>query len=153
MNLSNKILQNEEGGTLLISVLVLLLLLILGIVISKTSRMDIRMASNENQYRRAFYNADSGISYGVERVRTLMANIPGGIIENDWRTVNATNLAGVPSNVRFRMRVRKPATPMVVELEANSTFQKSAVAIIGGIELVTPGAQQGPGSQTTYASD
>ena len=55
-------LSNQRGSTLVITMLIMVLLTIVGFTLSNTSRTEMQIASNDQFYKIAFHNADSGIN-------------------------------------------------------------------------------------------
>lgn len=55
-------LVNEKGSTLVITMLILVILSIVSFALSNTSRTEIQIAANDQYYKIAFHNADSGIN-------------------------------------------------------------------------------------------
>ena len=53
--------QGEEGSILVVALLIMVLLTMMGVWGSATTESEIRMARNETFYKRAFFNADSGV--------------------------------------------------------------------------------------------
>ena len=53
--------QGQEGSILVVALLVMVLLTMMGVWGSATTESEIRMARNETFYKRAFFNADSGV--------------------------------------------------------------------------------------------
>jgi len=53
--------QDEEGSILVVALLIMVLLTMIGVWGSTTTESEIRMARNETFYKRAFFNADSGV--------------------------------------------------------------------------------------------
>ena len=57
-----RLLANEKGSTLIITMLIMVILTIVSVALSNTSRTEIQIAANDHFYRMAFHNADSGIN-------------------------------------------------------------------------------------------
>jgi hypothetical protein len=60
--------SNEEGSTLVLSVLILLLLTIIGIAATNTSTIEILISGNNRVQKMAFHQADGGTEVGIELV-------------------------------------------------------------------------------------
>ncbi len=63
-----KPLQEEQGSILILCVLMLFLLTVLGISSTTTSDLEMSIATNENFFHMAFYQADGGAEAGKEIV-------------------------------------------------------------------------------------
>jgi len=55
-------LTNERGSTLVVTMLILAILTIVSFALSNTSRTEIQIAANDQFYKMAFHNADTGIN-------------------------------------------------------------------------------------------
>lgn len=77
----------HRGATLLLAILVLLVMTIAGIALMFNSSTENALAGNETRMSKAFYAADSGIQYAVQRL-TSDINFVGGPIPG----------GGLPSN-------------------------------------------------------
>jgi hypothetical protein len=64
-----RIIENESGSVLIIALIMLVLLTVLGITATSTSNIELQIAGNERNYKRAFYVANAGI----ERARAELA--------------------------------------------------------------------------------
>ena len=54
--------HNEQGSITVIALMLLVVLTLLGITISRTSTIDVRIAGNEIDYKQYFYVAEGGIN-------------------------------------------------------------------------------------------
>ena len=63
------IMNNEKGSVLAVSLMILLLLTIIGIAAVKTTTVELQIAGNEVAYKKAFYESDSGVYWGVATLR------------------------------------------------------------------------------------
>ncbi len=57
------ILENNEGVSLVIALVILLVLTLIGISAISTTTFETNIAGNERLYNRAFYTADAGVDY------------------------------------------------------------------------------------------
>ncbi len=62
-NLRFSILQDHNGVSLVIALIILLVLTLLGISAISTTTFETNIAGNERLYNRAFYTADAGVDY------------------------------------------------------------------------------------------
>ena len=70
-------LQQEEGSILIVALLIMVLLTMMGMWASATTESEIRMARNETFYKRAFFNADSGVYTTPKLISTAFDNGSG----------------------------------------------------------------------------
>ena len=86
----NTRIRNEEGSVIVLSMVLLVLLTILGISATRTSSIEVQIASNERQAIQNQYQAEAGNHYALE-------------ISSTWMTDNflttAANAAYVDSSV------------------------------------------------------
>lgn len=61
-----RILNNDKGSILLVSLLIMMLLTMIGIYASTTSTTEIKIAGNEKVHKMTFYAADGGTEAGSE---------------------------------------------------------------------------------------
>ena len=67
------ILQNNEGVSLVIALIILLVLTLLGISAISTTTFETNIAGNERLYNRAFYTSDAGVDYFGSTASSLIA--------------------------------------------------------------------------------
>jgi len=82
------VIKNESGSILVIALIMLVLLTILGISATTTSNIEMQIAGNERNYKRAFYVANAGI----EHVRASLAKALTDNNANDIATTGGANL-------------------------------------------------------------
>lgn len=70
---------NEEGSILVIALLMLALLTLIGVGATRTTRMEVRVAGNDECHKIAFYCADSGV-YATPKL--ISAAIDGGAVQD-----------------------------------------------------------------------
>jgi hypothetical protein len=74
MTKANHILNNESGAAVLIAtVLILVVVTVIGLGAMNNSTMEMTIASNDQQHKMAFYNADSGV-YSVPKLVSRTIN-------------------------------------------------------------------------------
>jgi len=66
-------LNNQNGVSLVIALLILLVLTLIGISAISTTNFETNIAGNERLYNRAFYTADSGVDYFVSNGSSYVA--------------------------------------------------------------------------------
>ena len=66
-------LNNEEGSVIVAAIFILVIVTILGITASNTSRLEMRIASNDQFVKMAFYNSDSAL-FGTSKLISHAAN-------------------------------------------------------------------------------
>ena len=64
-NKKNMIIGNEKGSAIIFALMILVVLTILGISTTSTTEVELKIVSNEKQYQRDFYIADSIWKYGA----------------------------------------------------------------------------------------
>jgi len=65
-----RIIENESGSVLVIALIMLVLLTVLGITATSTSNIELQIAGNEREFKRAFFVANAG----VEHARATLAS-------------------------------------------------------------------------------
>jgi len=74
MKTKMKILDNESGAAVLIAtILILVVITVMGLGAMNSTTMEVTIASNDQQHKMAFYNADSGI-FGVPKLVSMSIN-------------------------------------------------------------------------------
>src|SRR4030065_393944 len=69
-----KVLQQERGIVLILTMLVMVVMSILGLAFLTTAKTEDTIAANYRNHTAAFYAAEAGIESGLQRVKTT----PGG---------------------------------------------------------------------------
>ena len=78
MKIKMKKLDNESGAAVLIAtILILVVITVMGLGAMNSSTMEVTIASNDQQHKMAFYNADSGI-YSVPKLVSRSINVCSG---------------------------------------------------------------------------
>ncbi len=78
-------LQNQNGVSLVIALLILLVLTLIGISAISTTTFETNIAGNERLYNRAFYSSDSGVDYFLSR-GDFYISLPNSMGTVDSRT-------------------------------------------------------------------
>ena len=86
--------QSEQGSITVIALMILVVLTILGITISRTSTIDVRIAGNEIPFKQNFYVAEGGIHRESSEVGR--GNYPVMNINNPIQLANQGS-AGLPA--------------------------------------------------------
>ncbi len=60
------VIDNQGGFVLVLAMLIMVVLIVIGISSIKTSRVELEIAGNEKFHQQAFYEAEAGISTGIE---------------------------------------------------------------------------------------
>ncbi|MFH0781612.1 MAG: pilus assembly PilX N-terminal domain-containing protein [Pseudomonadota bacterium] len=135
--------KNDDGAILVIAIMLLAVLTILGVAALNTTTTEIRISGNEKVYKQAFYNAEAGISYAIERGVTFFPpdNTPGFI------TLSPTpaDLAAASPGTIIEYD-DKAGSPRRVEVRATGNVAGGGVStIIAGLVGVLGGNQGGSG--------
>lgn len=139
---------DQRGSLVMIVMMVLFMVTIIGLAALRSTNTELQVAANDVGYKRAFYAADSGISYALE------ANLS---IEPPWPNLDpndTSNELTVPADAPYRLfflRVIELGPPKKIEIEAISEGGRANAAVVCGIQLpVPPGALPNPGEAGTY---
>ncbi len=68
------LMQNEDGSVIVLALVLLVLLTILGISATRTSTIEVQIASNERHAVQNLYQAEAGDNYALEISNTWMTN-------------------------------------------------------------------------------
>ena len=68
------LLTNENGSVVVLALIILVLLTLLGMAVSRTSSIEVQIASNDSQATECLYNAESADHYAIELAQTWMTN-------------------------------------------------------------------------------
>jgi hypothetical protein len=117
---------------------------------SRTTTTEMRVASNEVAYKRAFYSADSGIFYALSSP-SMGSTVPYPVPVSDLTDPNYNKLTTPSDYDVYYLRLITAGPPKEVEIQSNSVESRGSVSIIAGVRFPTqPGALPGPGYQGTY---
>ena len=91
--------RNEDGSTVVITLLILVALTLTGISAITTSSIDIQIAANDKLYKIALHNADSGV-FAVPKVisRTVNEGTTPGNIGGEVKTFDAFTYQDLGTN-------------------------------------------------------
>ena len=92
----NTMIRNQEGSVIVLSMVLLVLLTILGISATRTSTIEVQIASNERHAVQNLYQAEAGDHYALEISKTWMT---------DTFLTTAENAAYVDSSVNPSLAV------------------------------------------------
>lgn len=143
-------LKNQKGAVLVIALMLLAVLTILGVAALNTTTSEIRIAGNDRVHKNAFYNAETGVAYSVERGLMMFPPGPPNI-----PTVLPTpvDLAAASPGTTLRYTDRG-GSPRRVEVEVTSNVPGGGSSmIVAGIVAVANEHQggRGIGTQDQYA--
>jgi len=68
------LLTNENGSVIVLAMIMLVLLTLLGMAVTRTSSIEVQIASNDQQAVDCLYTAESADHYAVELINTWMTN-------------------------------------------------------------------------------
>jgi PilX N-terminal len=79
-----KVLKNEQGSLILITVVILMVLTVIGISMTTTTSIELQIAGNDKLIKTAFYEADGAIDVGAEVIEQNLGCVgaPGGFTED-----------------------------------------------------------------------
>lgn len=80
-------LTNENGSVIVLALIVLVLLTLLGMAVTRTSNIEVQIASNDQQAVDDFYKAESADNWALEIPNTWMTN---PFLTSDCNTTSAT---------------------------------------------------------------
>ncbi len=93
------ILKKEEGATLAVALMILSLLTLIGIAVTRTAQIEIRVAHNERVYQRDFYVADSGWNEGSLWLDATWPAAPPPTVNTDLSDQTVRNFGGGGTDV------------------------------------------------------
>jgi hypothetical protein len=68
------LLTNENGSVILLAMIMLVLLTLLGMAVTRTTSIEVQIASNDSQATDCLYKAESADHYAIELTKTWMTN-------------------------------------------------------------------------------
>jgi len=68
------LLTNENGSVIVLALIMLVLLTLLGMAVTRTSSIEVQIASNDRQAVKSLYQAESADHYALEITNTWMTN-------------------------------------------------------------------------------
>jgi len=142
--------RGESGSILVVAMMILVVLTIIGIVATNMSTIELNIAGNEIAYKKAFYAADSGVSYVVAQTPTVDPDtfVPGDEITPARRDLDNDGTDDV--EVLYAGLISL-GPPLEIEVQSNSLGGRGNVSIIAGVRYPTPpGALGGVGDEDVY---
>jgi hypothetical protein len=141
---TRKIMSNEDGSTLLISLMILSLALALGIFSLTTTDIELRLAGNERLNKKTFYAADGGTEVGQEILELNIA-CPSGFSSDGILIGNAFVV-----DKDFWLQETAPASPYPSDDESvrdiripnSDAVPHTNITVFGNSELSSGGALQ-----------
>ena len=79
---------NEKGSVVVLALIVLVLLTLLGMAVTRTSSIEVQIASNDRQAVDCLFKAESADHYAIELINTWMTN---NFLTADERTAQAVS--------------------------------------------------------------
>lgn len=137
-----KIIRNEQGFVLIVSLLMLVILMVIGIAATNTTTIELQISGNDKATKQTFYQAEGGTQVGVVLVED--AYIRGGYPSNDW-----SEGAALVNNKDFYLNdYTAPApnwnTPDVT-MQQTSLIYRSAMKIAPGSAIQMAAGYEGQG--------
>ena len=68
------LLTNEKGSVIVLALIMLVLLTLLGMAVTRTSSIEVQIASNDSRAADCLYKAESADHYAIELSSTWMTN-------------------------------------------------------------------------------
>jgi len=82
------LLKNENGSVVVLALIMLVLLTLLGMAVTRTSSIEVQIASNDQQAVDCLYKAESADHWAIELINTWMTNT---FLTTDAGTAKATS--------------------------------------------------------------
>lgn len=141
---TKKIMNNEDGSTLLITLLILSLSLVIGIFATTTTDIELRLAGNERLNKKTFYAADGGTEVGQEILELNIA-CPSGFSSDGILIGNAFVV-----DKDFWLQETEPASPYPsdndsvrdIRIPNSDAIPHTNITVFGNSELSTGSALQ-----------
>lgn len=131
-------LENEKGFVLITALVILVLLTFMGIFALNTTTTEIQISGNDRVYKQAFYSADSGISYAVQRGITIFPSAAPNVL------TNLAQPADLSTDILLQY-IDNGGSPRQVEVHSTGTAAGGGSStLIAGIVGTMAGQQQGP---------
>jgi hypothetical protein len=131
-------LSNQRGSTLVITMLIMVLLTIVGVGLSNTSRTEMQITSNDQFYKIAFHNADSGINITSKLFEAFFEEnfdgtpIPVTTIKSDDTSVDDTSVDD--TSIDDQPLDDKPRPITFPDKAAKEAFQNEALGFDDPVE-------------------
>ncbi len=94
-----KCMNNENGYALLGTLLILVLLIVIGLVASTNTNLEIQIAGNDRIHKETFYQADGGAQIGIRMVEENLGSI------GPFTALDADNILVDPDNPNNRILI------------------------------------------------
>ena len=146
MTTISHILKNDDGGMVIVMVMLLVTLLsIISIAASKTSNTEIMIAGNEYAYTRNFYLAEGATMEAVDLLEAMEdpKDTPPLWLEEILKTLDDTNLDSYWAQIGEASPVGAVPAPFTVD----SNYSH----FLAGAEGIPPGSPLGMGSPTVHS--
>ncbi len=144
------ILQNQNGISLVIALLILLVLTLIGISAISTTTFETNIAGNERLYNRAFYTADSGVDYFVSNASsyvvlakttgTVDSQADGIALGGDYFLVNWSKM---PSGVGYPQKYEFKITSTGISPNFPTAGRIEIEAVVEAVDTSPPGPYSG----------
>ena len=137
-------INSEDGSAILLALIMLILLTLLGMAVTTTSVIEIKISNNDKNYKQRLMEADAGVSWAVARLNQADASVPDG--------QEFSRLKPYPLNFKVTKLSDSFGPPVSVDIRSESTGGNGKAVIWAGIELPTPirGALEDTGERKTY---
>ncbi len=142
-----KHLTSEKGSALVIALLIMVMLTIMGLAVTNTTEIDVQISKNDQFFKRAFYNADSGVYASPKVISRCLDNgnevtISGvtylGTGGTFYREIMGYDAHDSDKDLRFVL------SGFNVDVDVNRTGQKNLAG--GGVEFASGAEGMGVGS-------
>jgi Tfp pilus assembly protein PilX len=113
--------KNENGSVVVLALVMVVLLSLLGMAVTRTSSIDVQVASNEGQATQDLYQAESADSYALETTSNWLTDgfLAADTAASDKRNVDLDG-GGDDATVEIRCITITPTTIAGFSNEANS---------------------------------
>ena len=143
-------INSEDGSAILLALIMLILLTLLGMAVTTTSVIEIKISNNDRNYKQRLMEADAGVSWAVARLN--QANVSDTNNDDEFNC-----LKPYPLDFDFRVIKRSESTHNgivdIVDIISQLKRDNKWIDIIwAGIKLPTPirGALEDTGERKTY---
>ncbi len=121
----NKRVSDEKGSTLVVTMLILVILTIISVSLSNTSRTEMQIASNDQFYKIAFHNADTGIN--------VTSRLIEAFFQENFDGIDLPVTTGSPPNNEPPLPITFPDT------DAEDAFRNEALGFDTPVQNPTDG--------------
>jgi len=143
-------INSEDGSAILLALIMLILLTLLGMAVTTTSVIEIKISNNDKNYKQRLMEADAGVSWAVARLNQADVSDTNDDDGDGWYEFN--RLKPYPLNFKVTKLSDSSGPPVSVDIRSESTGGNGKAVIWAGIELPTPirGALEDTGERKTY---